>query len=140
MTLAHCHGLAITSATVAVKLRGFVDDSELVELLDRLRAEADLTRVRCRLVEDGDEELAHANSAAATGLDLLDAWFKADTDPVEAWTFLVMVEAAEVAAWSALAAVSANGEIAEVASWAVPLHERHLEAALGAVKDLVRIT
>jgi hypothetical protein len=136
--LARCHGLAITSATVAAKLRGFVGTRELLELLDDLRAEADQTRSRCLLVEGGEEELAHANSTAATGLDLLDAWFKADTDPVEAWTFLVMVEAAEVAVWKALAA-TANGEVAELAAWALPLHERHLDAALAAVKELVRI-
>ena len=134
--LADCHGLAITSSAVAEKLHGFVGERQLVELLDEVRAEADQTRARCQLLEDADE-VAHANSAAARGLDLVDAWFKAGTDAVEAWTFLVMVEAGEVAAWRALAE---GGEAMELASWALPLHEAHLEAALAAVKQLVRIT
>jgi hypothetical protein len=124
---------------VAAKLHGFVGERELVELLEELRVEADQTRARCAYIEEG-EELVHANSTAARGLDLLDAWFKADTGPVAAWTFLVMVEGAEVAAWSALAEVLQNGEAAELASWALPVHERHLEAALAAVKQVVRIT
>jgi hypothetical protein len=47
-----------------------------------------------------------------------------------------MTEAAEVATWTALAGLSKDGDVAELAAWALPLHERHLKAALRAVKEL----
>ena len=76
--------------------------------------------------------------AAIAGSSMADvkkigAWFKAGTGPLAAWTFLAMGEAAEVATWKALGALAAkapgNG-IAELAVWALPIQERHLQVVL----------
>ena len=141
--LAEAHGLALaaTSATRQVERR--VDDPELVHRLRTMRADAEETRARCLLVERGfGEELAtellhHANSVNAKGADLAAAWFKAGTGPLAAWSFLAMGEAGEVATWSMLASLAARSDdaaVAELAAWALPVQQRHLEIALeGAV-------
>ena len=139
--LAEAHGLAMSAWVVAGKVADRVDDPTLLHELERMREEADETRVRCLLVEQAlpefEELRAHANSTHETGADLVGAWFKAGTDPLRAWTFLAMGEAAEVAAWSAVAALAARAEdeaAADLAAWALPVQKRHLAAALdGAV-------
>jgi hypothetical protein len=137
--LAEAHGLALAASAVTRKVEERVDDPELVRLLHGLHRDADETRARCLLVERGfGAELAtdllhHANSTHHRGADLVGAWFKAGTDPLSAWGFLAMGEAGEVAAWSAVASLAARSEqteVAELAAWALPVQERHLDAVL----------
>lgn len=146
--LAEAHGLAISASTVTAKLRTWVEEPQLLALLDELRAEADTTRVRCMQVESlageelAEEMLAHANSISNTGADLLGSWFKAGTDALRAWTFLAMGEAAEVAVWGAVLALAippgVDPELRELAEWAAPVQERHLAVAFEGVRLLVR--
>jgi len=135
--LAEAHGLAMSASVVVGKVAERVDDPTLLRELERMGEEAEETRVRCLLVEQAlpafEELRAHANSTHETGTDLVGAWFKAGTDPLRAWTFLAMGEAAEVAMWSAVAALAARGgddDVAELAAWALPVQKRHLSAAL----------
>lgn len=139
--LAEAHGLAVAATAVARKVEERVDDPELVQMLHGFQREAEETRARCLIVEGGfGEELAtellqHANSTHHRGADLVGAWFKAGTDPIAAWSFLAMGEAGEVAAWSAVASLAERGEeeaVLELAAWALPVQERHLELALTA--------
>jgi hypothetical protein len=141
--LAEAHGLAMSASVVTTKVSERVLDRALRRELETMQAEAEETRARCLLVERRlPEELfgelrAHATSTHETGADLVGAWFKAGTDPLRAWTFLAMGEAAEVAAWSAVAALATRAdadEVAELAAWALPVQKRHLSVALeGAV-------
>lgn len=137
--LAEVHGLAMAAAVVTRKVEERVADPGLRRELDAMRTDAEETRARCTLVEailpDGlrEEVLAHAHSTNESVADLVGAWFKAGTDPLRAWGFLAMGEAAEVATWSALAALAANAEepnVAELAAWALPVQRRHLQIAL----------
>jgi hypothetical protein len=81
---------------------------------------------------------ARANTIAERALDLSAAWFKAGTDPLSAWSFLAMGEAAEVTTWAALtelAVQAAAPDVAELCAWALPVQQRHLSVALsGAVR------
>jgi hypothetical protein len=139
--LAEAHGLAVAATAVARKVEELVDDPELVRLLHGLERDAEETRARCLLVERrfgaelATELLQHANSTHHRGADLVGAWFKAGTDPVTAWAFLAMGEAGEVATWSAVASLAERGadaDVLELAAWALPLQERHLENVLTA--------
>lgn len=141
--LAEVHGLAMSATVVTRKVEERLDDEGLIRELRAMREDAEETRARCVLVERilpeelFEEVRAHATSTHETGADLLGAWFKAGTDPLRAWTFLAMGEAAEVAMWSALAALAGGaGEpnVAELVEWALPIQRRHLQVALdGAV-------
>jgi hypothetical protein len=140
--LAEAHGLAMSASVVTTRVSERVLDRALRRELETMQAEAEETRARCLLVERRlPEELfgelrAHATSTHETGADLVGAWFKAGTDPLRAWTFLAMGEAAEVAAWSAVAALATRAdddEVAELAAWALPVQKRHLSVALEGV-------
>ena len=137
--LAEVHGLAMSATVVTHKVEARLEDEGLIRELRAMREDAEETRARCLLVEKilpeeiFEEVRAHANSTHETGADLVGAWFKAGTDPLRAWTFLAMGEAAEVSMWSALAALAADAEepnVAELVEWALPIQRRHLAVAL----------
>ena len=135
--LAEAHGLALAANVVTAKVGERIEEFSLLDTLATMRADADETRARCLVVERTlpafEEVRAHAISTHERACDLVDAWFKAGTDPLRAWSFLAMGEAAEVAAWSAVAVLAGragNDHLAELAAWALPLQRRHLGDAL----------
>ena len=141
--LAVAHAFAIAATHVTTKVEERVEDGPLRLELRAMRRDAEETRARCLVVERelpdevAEEVLAHANSMRERSYDLAGAWFKAGTGPLAAWTFLAMGEAAEVTAWRALAAMAHGGStrVEELAAWALPIQERHLQTALdGAVR------
>lgn len=147
--LAEAHGLAIAASTVSAKLEDRTDELELIRELGRMRHEAHELRERCLALERelgeeaATEMLAHANTTDETASDLAGAWFKAGTDPIRSWWFLVMGEAAEVAAWSVvrdLAHAARAVEIEQLAGWALPIQERHLAAAFDCLRILTART
>jgi hypothetical protein len=141
--LAEAHGLAMAASVVTATVAERVSEPELLDALSSLRDDAEETRARCLLVERTlpheiyDEVRAHATSTHESAADLVGAWFKAGTDPLRAWLFLAMGEAAEVATWQAVAALSVRADaddVAALAAWALPVQKRHLALALdGAV-------
>jgi hypothetical protein len=141
--LAEAHGLAIAASVVTAKVAERIADPSLLDVLSAMEDDADETRARCLLVERSlPEELrlevqAHATSTHESAADLVGSWFKAGTDPLRAWSFLAMGEAAEVATWHAVATLAVRADaddVADLAAWAVPVQRRHLTLALdGAV-------
>jgi len=142
--LGEAHGLAIAAGAAIGRVEERLPGRLLHEELDAMRLDADETRARCLDAEralgkeTAFEILAHANATSEKAADLAGAWFKAGTGPLAAWSFLAMGEAAEVAAWAALTSFAArDGDEAllELATWALPVQERHLRVALeGAVR------
>jgi hypothetical protein len=137
--LAEAHGLAMSAAVVAGKVEERTLDRELRRRLWELQEDAGRLRARCLSAERAfgeelaEELLAHANTTYERAAELVGAWFKAGTGPLRAWSFLAMGEAGEVAVWTAVERLAANGEangIAELAAWALPVQRRHLELAL----------
>ncbi|HYX88769.1 MAG TPA: hypothetical protein VE753_05330 [Gaiellaceae bacterium] len=137
--LGEAHGLAIAAAVTLDKVEGRLFDHGLRRALDTMRLEANETRARCLEAErsfgadTAAEILAHANAINEKASDLAGTWFKAGTGPLAAWSFLAMGEAAEVAVWAALASLAGRdegGPVAGLASWALPVQERHLRIAL----------
>ncbi|HEX6761611.1 MAG TPA: hypothetical protein VF094_02295 [Gaiellaceae bacterium] len=137
--LAEAHGLAQAATVVTAKVAGRLEERSLLDALETMRDDAEETRARCLEVEEKlppgslDDVRAHANSTKEHASDLVVAWFKAGTDPLRAWSFLAMGEAAEVSAWSAVATLAARAGaagVAELAAWALPVQRRHLAIAL----------
>jgi hypothetical protein len=97
-----------------------------------MRKDAEETRDRCAVLASTDM-LAHATTIHERARDLANAWFKAGTDALGAWSFLAMGEAAEVTIWAAvteLALQAKDDTIAELAAWALPIQQKHLATAL----------
>jgi hypothetical protein len=147
--LAEAHGLAIAATRVMRTAERYLEDWVLRDVLDELRRDAGDVRARClaleraRWPELAEELLAQANTTSEHVGDLTASWFKAGTDPFRAWSFVVMVEAGEVAAWSALAGLAASADDERVcppARSGLALQEHHLELALEGVARLVERT
>lgn len=142
--LGEAHGLAIAAVAAIGRVEERLPGSLLREEIDAMRLDADETRARCLELERafGDETaleiLAQATATSEKAADLAGAWFKAGTGPLAAWSFLAMGEAAEVATWAALTSFAArDGDeaVLELATWALPVQQRHLQVALeGAVR------
>jgi hypothetical protein len=135
--LAEAHGLALAAIEVTRKVEPFVEDVELSGRVRAMRKDAEETSDRCAAIASADM-LAHATTIQERARDLANAWFKAGTDPLSAWSFLAMGEAAEVTTWAAVTelALQAKDEgAAELAAWALPIQQEHLAIALsGAVR------
>jgi GH24 family phage-related lysozyme (muramidase) len=140
--LGDAHGLAMAAAEVVDHVQERLPGRDLRRRLDELRHDANETRARCLEAEQAfgvelaAEILARANATAEKAADLAAAWFKAGTGLLEAWSFLAMGEAGEVAAWSALLSLAqrdGGGRVLELAEWALPVQRRHLELALEGV-------
>jgi hypothetical protein len=139
--LAEAHGLAIAASATVDRVERRTPDRDLRRRLDELRLDAAEARARCLDAErsSGDELaaeiLAHANTVSDRAADLAGAWFRAGTGPLAAWTFLAMVEAGEVAAWSSLRLLAEReGRLVELAEWGLEVQRRHLELALDGVE------
>jgi hypothetical protein len=102
---------------------------------DALELQARCSELARRYDDDAAEELrVHAIGRRDRAGELALPWFRAATGPAEAWAFLAMAEAGEVAAWSALAARSRRGDgVRDLAAWGCELQERHLRLALDGV-------
>lgn len=138
--LADAHGLAIAAADLTRLVEPRIDDVELRGDLRTMRRDAEETRARCVEAETAlgeevaREMLSRANTVAERASDLAGAWFKAGTDPQSAWSFVAMGEAAEVTTWVAVTTFALQARaagVAELADWALPVQQRHLELALG---------
>jgi hypothetical protein len=147
--LADAHALAIAAAAVTRKVGARTPAGELTLRLEEMHRDADDTRARCLELHEryggelADELLARVNTTKEKAADLANAWFKAGTSPLAAWSFLAMGEAGEVAVWRAVelqARAGGPAEVRELAAWALPLQEQHLEAALDGVVRLAELT
>ena len=126
-------GLALAATVVAGKVAERAEDP----VLTAMRREAEEVQARCGAIAEawGGETrwdvLSHAQYVQRKAGEQAQAWFKAATDAVQAYEFLAMAEAGEVAATAALGALGAgDAAIDEPVAWALPLQERHLQHAL----------
>jgi hypothetical protein len=131
--LAEVLGLALAAPVVLAKVEQRADDPRLAEA----RAEAEAIQARCGAIAKAWGELrwdvlSHADLVERKAAELAAVWFTAATDAVQAYEFLAMAEAGELAATAALGALNRGGEAAieELVSFARPVQERHLRAAL----------
>ena len=135
-------GLAMAAHAATRQVERIVEgDDALVETLVAMRDDAAHTIDRCARVAAGfgDETRweiqAHAVYVQRKAGEMTNAWIKLGTDAVEAFSFLAMGEAGEVAVWIALGTLNGtfDTEVAELVEWALPIQERHLQAALEGV-------
>ena len=115
---------AIAASETVERVAGRIDDADLLRRLDELRLDAREVRGRCleaeRELGEEQELLAHAkNTVSEHAADLAGASFKAGTGPLQAWSFLVMGEAGELATWTALCSARGrrDGRLVELAEW-----------------------
>ena len=138
--LAEVTGLAMAARDSGLKVQRLVEQEDadgLVKTLDRMAKEAAETERRCTelagtfegkktaLLEKARETKREAEEMARTYLG-------DDADALDGFEFLTMAEAGEVGHWEivdVMARKAGNKELQELAAWALPIQQRHLEDA-----------
>jgi hypothetical protein len=133
-------GLAMAAQGATEKVGKLVEeegDSELAEVLDRMRQEAAETEERCleRAGEfDGKKTaiLEKAREVKAEATEMMKTYLGEDADALDGFEFLTMAEAGEAGHWSiveVLAQRARDAQTSILAQWAKPIQERHFEQA-----------
>lgn len=135
--LAEVLGLAMAAQDAAREVRGMLgsEHEALAKKLAQARDEARETQARCTDLASKFEGkktaiLAQAREVKQEAAEMRDAYLGDETDPLDGFEFLTMAEAGEVGHWKVLRTLASSGSYAEVsqlASWAIPIQERHLE-------------
>jgi hypothetical protein len=144
--LAEVLGLAEASKGATEKIKGMLDDDEqdLASRLDRMRDEAIETAERCTEVADGFDGkktaiLEAARETKQESTEMMQTYLKGEDDALDGFEFLTMAEAGEVGHWTIVKKLNERAGIAavtELAEWAVPIQEEHLNLALESSLDL----
>ena len=144
--LAEVFGLAKAAQESTSKVIKLVDDEEVTETLERMRAEAAEAERRCAAVGETLEgkKTALEEKAMETKKEageMMKTYLGEDADGLDGLEFLVMAEAAEVGHAEVLAAMNEqvrNPEIQELIEWAIPVQQRHFEATREGALKLAR--
>jgi hypothetical protein len=144
--LAEVLGLAEAAKGATEKVKAMLDEDEqdLASRLDRMRDEAIETADRCTEVAgsfDGKKTaiLEAARETKQEGAEMMQTYLKGEDDALDGFEFLTMAEAGEVGHWTIVKTLTARAGIAavtELAEWALPIQEEHLNLALESALDL----
>ena len=139
-------GLSTAAQTATEKVRRLALEQEpgLIRELERMYTEAAQAEKRCNQIVDALEgaKTAIQQEAAATRRkadEMLKTYLEADSDLLEGFEFLTMVEAAEVGHWRVLGQLAQradDGRIVSLCAWALPIQERHLSYVSRACQQL----
>ena len=112
-------------------------DKDLVQVLQRMRKEAEETEERCEEVageRDGKKTaiLEKARETKQEATEMMRTYLGEDADALDGFEFLTMAEAGEVGHWSiveVLAQRARDAQTSTLAAWAKPIQERHFQEA-----------
>jgi hypothetical protein len=133
--LAEVLGLAQAAKGATQTVKGMLEDgqTEIAERLDRMGTEAQETAERCEEVAgtfDGKKTaiLEEARTVKQDATEMMKTYLEGEDEALDGFEFLTMAEAGEVGHWAILRTLNekaANGEVAALAEWALPIQERH---------------
>lgn len=139
-------GLAMAAQVAIGKVLELAEgeDPQLVSQLERVRAEAEETERRCTELVDGFEGkktaiLEEARSTKSKGAEMLKIYLDEQSDALDGFEFLTMIEAGEHGHWNVLGdmnAQSPHAGVDELVQWAMPIQKGHYEGALAGSKKL----
>jgi hypothetical protein len=133
-------GLAMAAQGATRKVKGLVEkagDNELVQTLERMHRDAAETEERCiGLAGDLNGKktaiLEKAREVKQEATEMMRTYLGEDADALDGFEFLTMAEAGEAGHWSivrTMAKDAGDTETLELAEWALPIQERHLQEA-----------
>ena len=139
-------GLAMAAQGATNKVKRLVEqegEADLVQALERMHEEAAETEERCVGLAEGLDGkktaiLEKAREVKQEATEMMRTYLGEDADALDGFEFLTMAEAGEVGHWSivqTMAKRAGHAETLELAEWAIPVQERHLqEAKQGSLK------
>ncbi len=133
-------GLAMAAKDAGTKVQRLAQKekaADLVQTLERMAKEAVETAERCEQVADGLEGkktgiVRKARETKKEAAEMAKTYLGTDADALDGFEFLTMAEAGEVGHWEivdVLARKAGNSEVQQLAGWALPIQQRHFEAA-----------
>jgi hypothetical protein len=131
-------GLAMAAQGATDKVKRLVEDEgerDLVQALERMHEEAAETEERCVDLADAIDGkktaiLDKAREVKQEATEMMRTYLGEDADALDGFEFLTMAEAGEVGHWSivqTMAQRAGNAETLQLAEWAIPIQERHLQ-------------
>ena len=133
--LAEVLGLAQAAQGATEQVEGLVDDEDVKQRLQEMRAEAEETERRC--VELADERegkktaiLDKARETKSEAEEMMTTYLGSDSDGLDGFEFMTMAEAGEVGHWAVLGKLNEKAneqKVDELVQWALPIQERHFE-------------
>ena len=129
-------GLAMAAQAATKKVESLDGiTEELMRRLREMRAQAEETESRCTELAGSFEGkktaiLEEARSTKTKGAEMMKIYLDADSEALDGFEFLTMAEAGEVGHWKVLQTLARSGsqpKVSELASWAIPIQERHFE-------------
>ena len=133
--LAEVLGLAQAAQGATEQVEGLVDDEDVKQRLQEMRAEAEETERRC--VELADERegkktaiLDKARETKSEAEEMMNTYLGSDSDGLDGFEFMTMAEAGEVGHWTVLGKLNEKAneqKVDELVQWALPIQERHFE-------------
>jgi hypothetical protein len=135
--IAEVIGLAQAAQGASEKIEKLVEDSELKQTLQRMRAEAIETEQRTTVVVenlDGKKTaiLEKARETKQEATEMMTTYLGDDADGLDGFEFLTMAEAGEVGHWEILGTMNeqaGNSDLQDVIQWATPIQQRHFDLA-----------
>jgi hypothetical protein len=142
--LAEVLGLAMAAQGATEEVAKATDDEQLVETLGKMGDEAGETERRCNeLAESRDGKktaiLEKARETKSEATEMMQTYLGSDFEALDGFEFLTMAEAAEVGHWSVLGKLNekaGESELQELVDWALPIQQRHFQAAMGGSVEL----
>jgi hypothetical protein len=144
--LAEVLGLAEASKGAAEKVRGMLEDDEqdLAATLERMREEAAETAERCTEFAgqfDGKKTaiLEAARETKQEATEMMETYLAGEDNALDGFEFLAMAEAGEVGHWAIVKKLNeraAINSVTELAEWALPIQQEHLNLVWKGALDL----
>jgi hypothetical protein len=133
-------GLAMAAQDTGKKVARLLEAEPadgLSETLEQMAREAAETEERCTALADEFEGkktalLEKARETKREATEMASTYLGDDADALDGFEFLTMAEAAEVGHWEivdVLAQRAGRADVQELAAWATPIQQRHLEQA-----------
>lgn len=134
--LAEVTGLAQAAQGAIDKVAPMIEDEGVTSTLEKMKDEAVETEDRCTAVIDKREGrktaiLEKARETKQEATEMMTTYLGEESDGLDGLEFMTMAEAGEVGHWEILGELSQRTEeveLQELAGWAIPIQERHLEA------------
>jgi hypothetical protein len=131
-------GLAMAAQGATEKVQRLDDlTAELKERLEQMHAEAKETEERTTSVAGTFEGkktaiLDEARDVKQKASEMMSDYLDRASDALDGFEFLTMAEAGEVGHWEILKTLNErvrNSQLQELCDWAIPIQQRHFEAA-----------
>ena len=139
-------GLAKAAQDATEQVSGMEGADDFREQLDRMRSEAEETERRTDALVDSLEGRKtaireKAQETKSEAAEMLKAYLEGEQEALDGFEFLTMAEAGELGHWEIVRTMGqtvGDGDVVELADWAVEVQRRHFDGVRESSLELAR--